>query len=125
MVEFVADQLPTTPCRTPAGLSVGFEGGEVMSVLEIATIGKLPHTALGDATFAHPRAGGLTEQFVYGDGSWLIDQNSTNNEQRSLIRKPGTWFLKADPGAVARMGPWLTEATNCPGISSPCPSRAN
>jgi pyruvate/2-oxoglutarate dehydrogenase complex dihydrolipoamide dehydrogenase (E3) component len=35
---------------------LGVEGGEVMSVLEIAMlmIGKLPYTAWGDATFAHP-----------------------------------------------------------------------
>ena len=33
---------------------LGIEGGEVMSVLEIAMIGKLPYTALRDGTFAHP-----------------------------------------------------------------------
>lgn len=32
---------------------LGFEGREVMSVLEIATLGKL-RCAWGDATFAHP-----------------------------------------------------------------------
>ena len=68
MVEFVADQLPTTPSRTAAGLSVGFEGGEVMSGMEIAMIGKLPYTALGDATFAHPRlAGSLNNLFMAMD----------------------------------------------------------
>lgn len=37
------------------GASVlGIEGGEVMSVLETAIMGKLPYTALRDATYAHP-----------------------------------------------------------------------
>ena len=33
---------------------LGIEGGEVMSVLEIAMMGKLPYTALRDGVFAHP-----------------------------------------------------------------------
>jgi pyruvate/2-oxoglutarate dehydrogenase complex dihydrolipoamide dehydrogenase (E3) component len=33
---------------------LGLEGGEVMSVLETAIMGKLPYTALRDATYAHP-----------------------------------------------------------------------
>jgi pyruvate/2-oxoglutarate dehydrogenase complex dihydrolipoamide dehydrogenase (E3) component len=33
---------------------LGVEGGEVMAVLETAMMGKLPYTALRDATFAHP-----------------------------------------------------------------------
>ncbi len=33
---------------------LGIEGGEVMSVLETAIMGKLSYTALRDATFAHP-----------------------------------------------------------------------
>jgi pyruvate/2-oxoglutarate dehydrogenase complex dihydrolipoamide dehydrogenase (E3) component len=33
---------------------LGLEGGEIMSVLQIAMMGKLPCTALRDATFAHP-----------------------------------------------------------------------
>ncbi len=33
---------------------LGIEGGEVMSVVEVAMMGKLPYTALRDATFAHP-----------------------------------------------------------------------
>jgi pyruvate/2-oxoglutarate dehydrogenase complex dihydrolipoamide dehydrogenase (E3) component len=33
---------------------LGIEGGEIMSALEIAMIGKLPYTALRDGTFAHP-----------------------------------------------------------------------
>jgi len=30
------------------------EGGEIMSMLELAIMGKLPFTALRDAIFAHP-----------------------------------------------------------------------
>lgn len=33
---------------------LGLEGGEIMSMLQIAMMGKLPYTALRDATFAHP-----------------------------------------------------------------------
>jgi pyruvate/2-oxoglutarate dehydrogenase complex dihydrolipoamide dehydrogenase (E3) component len=33
---------------------LGIEGGEVMSMLEIAMFGKLPYTVLRDAIFAHP-----------------------------------------------------------------------
>jgi len=33
---------------------LGIEGGEVMSTLEVAMMGKLPYTALRDGVFAHP-----------------------------------------------------------------------
>ncbi len=33
---------------------LGVEGGEIMSMLEIAIMGKLPYTTLRDAVFAHP-----------------------------------------------------------------------
>ena len=33
---------------------LGIEGGEIMSVLEVAMMGELPHTALRDGIFAHP-----------------------------------------------------------------------
>ena len=33
---------------------LGLEGGEIMAMLEIAMMGKLPYTALRDAIFAHP-----------------------------------------------------------------------
>ncbi len=33
---------------------LGIEGGEVMAVIETAMMGKLPYTALRDATYAHP-----------------------------------------------------------------------
>ena len=33
---------------------LGLEGGEVMSVLQVAMMGKLPYTALRDSPFAHP-----------------------------------------------------------------------
>ena len=33
---------------------LGIEGGEIMSALEIAMMGKVPYTVLRDAIFAHP-----------------------------------------------------------------------
>ena len=33
---------------------LGVEGGEIMAVLQVAMMGKLPYTALRDGTFAHP-----------------------------------------------------------------------
>jgi pyruvate/2-oxoglutarate dehydrogenase complex dihydrolipoamide dehydrogenase (E3) component len=33
---------------------LGIEGGEIMSQLQIAMMGKLPYTALKDGMFAHP-----------------------------------------------------------------------
>lgn len=33
---------------------LGIEGGEIMSMIEIAMMGRLPYTALRDAVFAHP-----------------------------------------------------------------------
>jgi len=33
---------------------IGIEGGEIMSAIEIAMMGKLPYTALRDGVFAHP-----------------------------------------------------------------------
>ena len=34
---------------------LGIEGGEVMSMVQLAMLGGLPYTALRDAIFAHPR----------------------------------------------------------------------
>ena len=33
---------------------LGLDGGEVMSMIEIAMMGRLPYTALRDGVFAHP-----------------------------------------------------------------------
>ncbi len=33
---------------------LGIEGGELMAVVEMAMLGRLPYTALRDAIFAHP-----------------------------------------------------------------------
>ena len=33
---------------------LGIEGGEIMSMIQIAMMGRLPYTVLRDATFAHP-----------------------------------------------------------------------
>jgi pyruvate/2-oxoglutarate dehydrogenase complex dihydrolipoamide dehydrogenase (E3) component len=41
------------------------EGGEIMSMLEIAMMGRLPYTALKDGIFAHPAlAEGLNTLFM-------------------------------------------------------------
>ena len=42
------------------GAILGLEGGELMSMLEIAMYGKLPYSVLRDAIFAHPT---LAESF--------------------------------------------------------------
>ncbi len=39
---------------------LGIEGGEIMTILEVAMIGKVPYTVLRDAVFAHPT---LAESF--------------------------------------------------------------
>ena len=33
---------------------LGIEGGEIMAMIQIAMMGKLPYTTLRDAVFAHP-----------------------------------------------------------------------
>ena len=33
---------------------LGLEGGEIMTVLQMAMMGQLPYTAIRDATFAYP-----------------------------------------------------------------------
>lgn len=43
----------------------GLEGGEIMSMVQIAMMGRLPYSALRDATFAHPAlAEGLNTLFM-------------------------------------------------------------
>jgi len=45
---------------------LGIEGGEVMSVLQVAMMGKLPYTAIREAVFAHPTlAEALNTLFMY------------------------------------------------------------
>ncbi len=47
----------------------GIEGGEIMAMLQIAMMGKLPYTALKEAIFAHPTlAEGLNNVFLALDG---------------------------------------------------------
>jgi pyruvate/2-oxoglutarate dehydrogenase complex dihydrolipoamide dehydrogenase (E3) component len=47
---------------------LGVDGGEIMSMLEVAMMGKLPYTALRDAVFAHPTlAESLNNLFVHFD----------------------------------------------------------
>jgi len=47
---------------------LGMEGGEIMSMLELAMMGKLSHTVLRDAIFAHPTlAESLNNLFLHFD----------------------------------------------------------
>ncbi len=47
---------------------LGLEGGEIMSMLEIAMMGKLPYTVLREAVFAHPTlAESLNNLFTHFD----------------------------------------------------------
>ena len=49
---------------------LGLEGGEVMSMLQIAMMGKVPYTALRDGVFAHPTlAESLNNLFTHVDSS--------------------------------------------------------
>jgi pyruvate/2-oxoglutarate dehydrogenase complex dihydrolipoamide dehydrogenase (E3) component len=46
---------------------LGVEGGEIMAMVQIAMMGRLPYTALRDAVFAHPTlAESLNNLFTYG-----------------------------------------------------------
>ena len=48
---------------------LGIEGGEIMAMIQIAMMGKLPHTALRDGVFAHPTlAESLNTLFATVDG---------------------------------------------------------
>jgi len=86
MVELVADQLPTIPSRTaPAGLSARMITGALTAVHPLVWPAEQRFGSLRELGSRHPRigrwhfcpshAGGVTEQFVYGDGQWLINQN--------------------------------------------------
>jgi len=47
---------------------LGVEGGEILSVLEVAMMGKLPYTAIRDGIFAHPTlAESLNDLFMMMD----------------------------------------------------------
>jgi pyruvate/2-oxoglutarate dehydrogenase complex dihydrolipoamide dehydrogenase (E3) component len=41
-------------CQIVGAAVLGIEGGELMSVLQMAMMGKVPHTAIRDGVFAHP-----------------------------------------------------------------------
>ncbi len=46
-------------------LILGIEGGEIMTVVQVAMMGKLPYTALRDGIFSHPTlAEGLNTLFA-------------------------------------------------------------
>jgi pyruvate/2-oxoglutarate dehydrogenase complex dihydrolipoamide dehydrogenase (E3) component len=51
---------------------LGMEGGEVMSVLQVAMMGKLPYTVIRDGVFAHPTlAESLNNLFMAMDAQGL------------------------------------------------------
>jgi pyruvate/2-oxoglutarate dehydrogenase complex dihydrolipoamide dehydrogenase (E3) component len=44
---------------------LGPEGGEIMTIIQVAMLGKLPYTAMADAIFTHPLlAEGLNSLFA-------------------------------------------------------------
>jgi pyruvate/2-oxoglutarate dehydrogenase complex dihydrolipoamide dehydrogenase (E3) component len=54
---------------------LGMEGGEVMAVLEVAMMGKLPYTAIRDGIFAHPTlAESLNNLFMAMDSQGLGEE---------------------------------------------------
>jgi len=54
---------------------LGMEGGEVMAVLEVAMMGKLPYTVIRDGIFAHPTlAESLNNLFMAMDGQGLHEE---------------------------------------------------
>jgi pyruvate/2-oxoglutarate dehydrogenase complex dihydrolipoamide dehydrogenase (E3) component len=54
---------------------LGMEGGEVMTVLQIAMMGKLPYTVIRDGVFAHPTlAESLNNLFMAMDGQGLHEK---------------------------------------------------
>ena len=54
---------------------LGMEGGEVMTVLQVAMMGKLPYTVIRDGIFAHPTlAESLNNLFMAMDGQGLHEE---------------------------------------------------
>ena len=54
---------------------LGMEGGEVMTVLQVAMMGKLPYTVIRDGIFAHPTlAESLNNLFMVMDGQGLHEK---------------------------------------------------
>ena len=54
---------------------LGMEGGEVMAVLQVAMMGKLPYTVIRDGIFAHPTlAESLNNLFMAMDGQGLHEE---------------------------------------------------
>jgi pyruvate/2-oxoglutarate dehydrogenase complex dihydrolipoamide dehydrogenase (E3) component len=54
---------------------LGMEGGEVMAVLQVAMMGKLPYTAIRDGIFANPTlAASLNSLFMAMDRQGLHEE---------------------------------------------------
>jgi pyruvate/2-oxoglutarate dehydrogenase complex dihydrolipoamide dehydrogenase (E3) component len=74
--------------RILGGAVLGVEGGELMSMLQIAMMGELPYTALRDAPLAHPNPGGVLQQPLYPDRVDFEETSSLNT--RRMARAPVT-----------------------------------
>ena len=45
---------------------LGIEGGEISTVLQVATMGRVPYMAIRDGVFSSPHLGGVPKQPVFG-----------------------------------------------------------
>jgi pyruvate/2-oxoglutarate dehydrogenase complex dihydrolipoamide dehydrogenase (E3) component len=62
---FIKAVVDAEPRQILGAAVLAVEGGEIMPMLEIAMMGKLPYTALEDGVFAHPAlAEGLNTLFM-------------------------------------------------------------
>jgi pyruvate/2-oxoglutarate dehydrogenase complex dihydrolipoamide dehydrogenase (E3) component len=59
---------------------LGTEGGEIMTIIQVAMLGKLSHTAMANAIFTHPLlAEGLNSLFMTLDDDGGDSVNSTDS----------------------------------------------
>jgi pyruvate/2-oxoglutarate dehydrogenase complex dihydrolipoamide dehydrogenase (E3) component len=68
---------------------LGIEGGEVMSQIQIAMMGKLPFTALRDGVFAHPTLSEALNKFVYFAFSGLSCWGGEEKDNAEALSAPG------------------------------------
>jgi len=61
---------------------LGIEGGEIMSVLQVAMMGNLSYTAIRDGIFAHPTLAEYIERPVYEHG---YAKGMKGGQQRATI----------------------------------------
>ena len=59
----------------PSHLFLGVEGGEIMTIIQVAMMGKLPYTVIRDGIFAHPTlAESLNNLFMAMDGMGMHEE---------------------------------------------------